>query len=365
MKQDMFEIGGEFSLPTKYLCSTKINQIDQYVNYSSKLFLSSGRGCLRLLAKAMRTGQDNEVLLPSYLCEEIIKPFTEELFEVKFYRVNEELDVDLNDLRQKINKKTRTVLFINYFGFPQPMAHEIKALCGDTTFLIEDLVQSFLTQSNGKPIGFIGDATISSYRKWIPIPDGALLGINNSQLHLSLTEVLPYQKHYVETRLRGLELKGDYLNRAASKKSFREMFASAESMLDSTPFKMSNSSKTMLVKYDFKSIIDQRRENFLFLLSRFWSSKQVKPLYQKLPSGICPLGFPVITKKRSHLKKLLIANRIYPPIHWSLVEAIDKKEFPDSWSISKHILTIPIDQRYNKEDMQFIADVLNKFEAVP
>ncbi len=70
-----------------------------------------------------------------------------------------------------------------------------------------------------------------------------------------------------------------------------------------------------------------------------------------------------MAKDRDGLKKMLIKNRIYPPIHWKLPSEVDKEEFSASWQVSKHILTIPIDQRYKTEDMQFVADTLGKFEA--
>jgi dTDP-4-amino-4,6-dideoxygalactose transaminase len=99
------------------------------------------------------------------------------------------------------------------------------------------------------------------------------------------------------------------------------------------------------------------------LLSHLVDFKSAPPFYRKLPAGVCPLGFPILAKDRDGLKKMLIKNRIYPPIHWKLPSEVDKEEFSASWQISKHILTIPIDQRYKTEDMQFVADTIGKFEA--
>ncbi len=98
-------------------------------------------------------------------------------------------------MRSKVGRKTRALLFIHYFGFPQTAAREIKSLCEGRIFLIEDLVQSFLTRHQGKVLGSIGNATISSYRKWIPIPDGALLGIRNTSFHA------PPSKEYFQTKI--------------------------------------------------------------------------------------------------------------------------------------------------------------------
>lgn len=361
----MLEIGSEFSLPTEYLHEKNTNQFAEYSDYWAKVFLSSGRGALRLIAKGLKVCKGDEVLLPSYLCEEVVKPFKDEFLKVKFYKVDERLRADIDDLQSKVGRKTRALLFIHYFGFPQTAAHEIKALCDGRIFLIEDLVQSFLTRHQGKVLGSIGDATVSSYRKWIPIPDGALLGINNTSFHAPpVKKILQEKNLYVKNRLQALELKGNCLKQPTfSKEPFRRLFLSADKLLDTTPVEMSYHSRRMLSKFDFDSIISRRRENFRYLLDCLADFRSVNPFYRKLPAGVCPLGFPILAKDRDGLKKMLIKNRIYPPIHWKLPSDVDKEEFSASWQVSKHILTIPIDQRYKTEDMQFVADIIDEFEA--
>jgi dTDP-4-amino-4,6-dideoxygalactose transaminase len=361
----MLEIGSEFSLPTEYLREKNTNQFAEYSDYPAKIFLSSGRGALRLIAKGLKARKGDEVLLPSYLCKEVVKPFKDELLKVKFYKVDETLRVDIDDLRSKVGRKTRALLFIHYFGFPQKAAHEIKALCRGGIFLVEDLVQSFLTRHQGKVLGSIGDATISSYRKWIPIPDGALLGINNTSFHVPpVKRILPDKNLYVKNRLQGLELKGSWLKQSTfSKETFRRLFLSADKLLDTTPVEVSDRSRRMLLKFDLDAIVNRRRANFRYLLNHLVDFKSATPFYRKLPAGVCPLGFPLLAKDRDGLKKMLIKNRIYPPIHWKLLSDVDKEEFSASWQVSKHILTIPIDQRYKTEDMQFVADIIGKFEA--
>lgn len=361
----MREIGSEFSLPTEYLREKNTYQFAGYSDYPAKVFLSSGRGALRLIAKGLKARKEDEVLLPAYLCKEVVKPLKDELLKARFYKVDRTLGVDIDDLGNKIGKKTRALLFIHYFGFPEPRMHEIKALCEGKVLLIEDLVQSFLTRHHGKILGSVGDATISSYRKWIPIPDGALLGINNTLFHVPLVKKKPPDKNlYVKNRLQGLELKGNCLKHPTfSKEAFRKLFISADKLLDTTPVEMSDYSRKMLLKFDFDAIVSKRRENFRYLLSRLVGFKSVNPLHRELPAGVCPLGFPILAEDRDGLKKMLIRNRIYPPVHWKLPSDVDKEEFSVSWQISDHILTIPIDQRYNAEDMQFVADTIGTFEA--
>jgi len=357
------EIGGEFSLPSEYLCERATNQIAKYSQYRQKIFLSSGRGTLRLVAKVLRLDKDDEVLLPSYLCKEIVKPFREEGVQVKFYKVSETLNVDIDDIKSKIGPNTKTLLFIHYFGFPQTSTKKIRSLCKDNNvFLIEDLVQSFLTTCRGRVLGSTGDVAFSSYRKWIPIPDGALLGINNESFRAPpIKKESQASSIYVKYRIMGLRLKGRYLrDQTIPKRTFRKIFAAADKLQDSTPIKISDYSKRMLSRFDFNAIIKRRRDNFRHLLNNLKRIELVTPLYKKLPRGVCPLGFPTLVENRDRTKKMLIKNRIYPPIHWKLPREVKS---PVSRRISDHILTLPIDQRYGAGDMDFISETLGEIEA--
>jgi len=63
------------------------------------------------------------------------------------------------------------------------------------------------------------------------------------------------------------------------------------------------------------------------------------------------------------VKRMLIKNQIYPPIHWRLPTELDRQDFPVPWRVSNNILTLPIDQRYDVRDMDFLADTLREIEA--
>ena len=360
------EIGGEFSLPTEYLHRNPTNQFPKYNRYARRILLTSGRAALRLIVTSLKLGKRDEVLLPSYLCREILDPLQEEHVRLTFYRVDDTLSVDADDIEDRISKNTKALLFIHYFGFPQPATEKIRSLSSRRgIFLIEDLVQSFLTTFHGKPLGSAGDATVSSYRKWIPVPDGALLGINNVGFRVLPASKSSRDAHlHAKNRIYAMRLKGEYLSRrSVPKHLFREAFTAADNYLTTTPVRISDYSRAMLDRFDFEAIITRRRRNFRRLLRASNRFKTVKPIHNDLPAGVCPLGFPVLIRNRNAMKRALIKNHIYPPIHWRLPTEISKKDFPVSWRVSDHILTLPIDQRYDTMDMDFVADTLREIEG--
>ena len=55
------------------------------------------------------------------------------------------------------------------------------------------------------------------------------------------------------------------------------------------------------------------------------------------------------------LRNNLLKERIFTSIHWELDKEFNKKNFLFETTLSKEILTIPIDHRYNFYDMKVIS----------
>lgn len=69
--------------------------------------------------------------------------------------------------------------------------------------------------------------------------------------------------------------------------------------------------------------------------------------------------FPVYAKQRDQLRKYLIEHDIFCPIHWPKLDNIDERY--QVHGIISNIISIPIDQRYENEDMQRIINAINDF----
>lgn len=362
-----WEIGGEFHLSPQIFYSP--DRVDFKNYYDLKpghyIFFNGGRSairyCLQLITRYRPGGT---FLLPSYLCETILPPFKESGLNFKFYRVKENLDIDLDDLHARIKGNVRGVFFIHYFGFPQPLEviNYLQELIAREMCVIEDITQSQLTRYKNKFPGYWGSFSVSSFRKFIPIPDGGLL---ISRKKLPPPENLPggYDS-FSSLRLAAMILKDLYIRKHLQiKKQFLQMFLEAEKYYDSQarPKLMSSLSLNLLHKINWERIIIKRRANFNTLLEHTRNSPHFSPLFDSLPGGVCPLGFPVVvSRSRNHLKKYLIAHNIYPPVHWELPRCIPPV-FTDSYKLSSKILTIPCDQRYSREDMLKAAGILTRY----
>ena len=296
-------IGSEFWLPSYYLSDTSNNQFLNIQPEGKKIFVTSGREAIYQIIKSLKLSKEEEVLLPSYLCPSVVEPFIKTSTEIQFYKINKNLEMDLEDIQEKINDKTKAILLIHYFGFPQPLTG-IKKL-KEKLLVIENTTHSFLSSHDGKPSGSYGDISIVSFRKMLPIPDSAMISYNNECISIPpLAEQDTWHLKYKKKRESALLYRGEFI-RTGNKfheKSSLETFNEATELLQkiySNPCKMSDTSKELLESMRVDEIIHQRRKNFASLLKERYEG--IVPFYETLPNGICPLGFPVLSDNRDNL----------------------------------------------------------------
>jgi dTDP-4-amino-4,6-dideoxygalactose transaminase len=114
---------------------------------------------------------------------------------------------------------------------------------------------------------------------------------------------------------------------------------------------MSELSRVLLRNsFDYSTIAQRRVDNYLALADKLGSSA----LFPCLPDQTVPLGFPIRTKERDKVRQALFAHEIYPPVHWP-IQGVVSKEYGDSHKLASEIMTLPCDQRYNREDMDRMA----------
>ena len=354
----MKEIGSDFEFNFSLFEGNKKYNIKKYIGYHKNNFkyFTTGRSALKYLLRYL-IEDDSRFLLPSYLCESILSPLKELDIDYKFYKINKNLQINIEDLKSKI-KKDDIIIVLHYFGFTQPdniLRKLNKTKEEYNSIIIEDTTHSVFT--NNEFNGIIGDYIITSLRKWLPIPDGAFLASNFS---LGDYEIDKGYNYFSFNNLLGQFLKYYYLNKKNIKKDiFLNIFEKAESYIDKNKnniTEITDFSYNILKKINYKEIKLKRQNNYRELLSNLINLKDIKILYNNINENIVPLGFPIIVNDRENLKKFLIKEEIYPPVHWKLPKEISSQKFNKSIEVSKSILTIPCDQRYNIEDMKHISE---------
>ena len=347
------EIGSDYNLSLENI-KRESSTIFKYLSNYNILYMDSGRSALMLLAKVLQNGQ---ILLPEYICKSVISCFSSN--NIRFYRLKADLKIDINDLNKKITKDTAIVFVMNYFGALQPAnVHSFldKKRNKFRFKIIEDTTHSLFS----KPMT-IGDYCVCSIRKWFPIPDGGLLYSKKSMGNL-------FGKNLCQNvdinRIYGMILKTFYLDGKLEKKAlFTDIFKTSEEALDSKiePLLMSNTSQYLLGFYGINTIIKQRKRNYEYL-KKWLSTIGINPICS-LSNTDCPFVLPIKIKKRDTFRNYLIDNNIYCAVHWPLI-GTELYDIKSARSLSEQLISIPIDQRYGLENIDYIINVVSKFGRI-
>lgn len=359
------EIGGDFHLEINKSEKIDNTSLYEYINnlgYYYTLF-DSGRSALDYLI-INYINPKYKILLPSYMCESILSQFKKADYNIEFYKIDCKFQIDLEDLQEKITDEVKYIYFINYFGFPikDEAIEFFQKIKNDGIMLIEDTTHSIFSEFDN-----IGDFMLCSLRKWAAIPDGGILYSKYLQERNNEITINNKSLSFSDLRLKAMILKSLYINGIElDKKEFLSLFSKAEEEIDNLVMYnyISNLSLNIL-KYTSKhTIYSSRIKNYDYLNSYIDVNTMVSPVFDSRPKEVCPLGYPVYSKDRDSLKKYLIANGVFTPIHWPLPKVIiERNGFETEKNIYSNILTIPIDQRYDTKDMDRIITLLSEFRG--
>jgi len=337
-----------------------------------------------LRALNVRAGEN--VLVPSYHCTSVVEPILQYGGEVKFYNVGLDLQPDLEDVRRKIDAKTRALLIIHYFGFPQPIV-EIKQFCREQgLYLIEDCAHVLLGRTeDGIDLGTTGDISIFSWRKFLPVYDGGQLAINNPALKLDnrwdgggplftlkiaknvFDKLMEDSSSHLMNSIGRLSRTSSTLfRRVAAATGYDQSISAVNSYglnfdLASSNLKMSGLSRYIMGNIDIADVAERRRRNYCALAAGVKSLVGVKALYPCLPKNTVPWVFPLLAYGMEHLHLELRKEGI-PATNWSGVihRNLPLAEFAGSQPLYDKIIFLPIHQSLRQSQLETTLRVLAK-----
>lgn len=345
-------IGGEFWFDNMLFDITKKN-----FEKLSAVFLSGGQSAIKFIIEDIDFKEDEYVLMPSYLCPTILNNFKKQNIKIIFYEINEDLSINLKDIENKVNDyKVRAIFFIDYFGFYHcdKTIEFLKLIQQTGMILIEDAVQMLWFSKMKK---FIGNYVFNSYRKFLPI-DGSIVLCDKFMKFNSFQD--NYDKLMNEARLK----KTEYVKcNIGNEKEFLNLFIEADEAYYERKCVngISNESKELLNKVNYELIKQLRIDNYNYLYDKLKNLSNIKIIFNKeLIYDNTPLAFPILIDKRDVIRKDLRKSSIYCPVHWDVRNERWIKEYHKSLYIANNILTIPIDNRYNIEDMNRVLGEIIK-----
>lgn len=332
-------------------------------------FYRRGSHALAAILHSLKPKGFRTVLLPAYICASVVKSIRMCGFNLRFYKINEDMKIKEIPLREQRN----ILLLVHYFGFPQPVERLASICKNDNIFLIEDCAHAPLTTLNGRRLGEFGDASIFSLWKVFPVPDGGALLVN-SKINVpspsgkagSAYMIRILLKEWVRLICWKLQVPpvwiAKYPSRDQLERRRREAF-----MKNPTPCfdikSISSISRRILKSVDFNEIAIRRRRNFTFWLENLPRSPKVKPVYEELPEGVVPFSFPVIVSNRDEIREELRRRGIYLgagfPESPVVPEGMEGK-FKVSQYLARNLLELPVHQSLDVHHLRKVLEHLVK-----
>ncbi|MBZ0220831.1 MAG: DegT/DnrJ/EryC1/StrS family aminotransferase [Candidatus Methylomirabilis sp.] len=155
-----------------------MSALDEIIGSDRAVLFGYARTALEYGYRHLGLGEGDEVLYPDLICDVLMVPCQRLGLKVRFYSVGPDLGPDLESVARLITEKTRAVLAVNYFGFPQDLKKLSEVCKRNGLYLIEDSSHGFLGKADGMALGTRGDIGLLSFRKLVPILNGAALLVN-------------------------------------------------------------------------------------------------------------------------------------------------------------------------------------------
>jgi perosamine synthetase len=341
------------------------------------------RNALFAALRAIRVQPDQEVLVPAFHCVTVVDPVLRSGARCRFYNVDRQLRADMVSLEAAISERTRALLVIHFFGFPQAL-DEIARLCArHEIVLIEDCTHALYSSDAGHPLGTRGGLALFSFRKTLPVLGGALLVANGDAVGLPTVNRPPQWSYelrsvkYATDRILGRGTCREPLadpvvdhdnGRREPRRAAGGVGGSPDGWLYGYDFNPDlNERRGAAVSawlarhFDSVAIRQRRRHNYDRMLKRLSDARGVRIPLSQLPEGASPWSFCIDTLGKSGLDRALRAQGV-PAFTFGEVlhEALAVGAFPDAEYLSANLIQLPIHQDVSSEQIEQIATAVRK-----
>jgi len=348
--------------------------LDKLINGKKHFWSTTGRNGLGILFDKLNFKKGDYIMLPAFVAHGIILPIKRRGLIPLYYKSNDDLSLNIDDVKIKIeNNKVVAIFLIHYFGYSQNNDTIFQIAKDNNVLTIEDCAQAlFSSYSNGKLIGVKGDVSLFSLTKFLPIPDGSLFIINNSEIDIGKINYKFSLANYFSVQFAKIQLL------ITKQQSYSKNFFSW-SILDfiykivgrfhyflicseKKYVEISNYSKNLLLNINIESIIKQRKFNGYYVSEKLTNKRF--DFYRKNQKEFCLTGLPILfPNKRKSTKKILLKKKIKTLVYnksWWFIPDKDIHNFQNEYQFYQNHLLLPINENLDKKELDYMINVLNE-----
>ncbi len=322
------------------------------INAKKIRYYRLGRHALLFGLNLLRIRPGDAVLMPAFICRDLLAP----IHAVGAIPIFYDVDRQLRPVGFSHTQNVRAVLAVNYFGFPQDLGPFRKYCLQHDAALIEDNAHGFLSQdSTGEILGERGDMGIFSMHKTFPLPDGAALSVNKPEWQAHLAKQLPCHNGFFPP---------DYWARYTLSKWQRRtgvpVLTMAKKMIhlyryvctgQEVPISDPSSEYTMpanpaphcrtfsmLMNLDMSAEVARRRALYE-KMNKLLTKENIEPIVSNLPKGVAPYGYPFYSDRESSNRVKTITRGLGMDCsHWpdlpAVVEPIASVHYRSLWFVN-------------------------------
>lgn len=316
-----------------------------YCGVKYSIGVANGLDALILILKALDIGDKDEVIVPAntYIASVLAvsavgaKPVLVEP-DIETFNINPEL------IEQKITKRTKAIMVVHLYGQVCEMDIIQKIAKKHNLKIIEDCAQAHGAMHEGKRVGNLGVAGGFSFypgKNLGALGDGGAITTNDEVLYKKIKALRNY----------GSEIK------------YENIYKGTNSRLDEL---QAGFLRVKLNTLDEDN--NKRRKVAKFYLENINNSKIVLPKVEDFTGHVFHL-FVIRTQKRDALKKHLLENGVETIIHYPIpphkqecYSELKHIPLPITEKISNEVLSIPISQVINEDEVEKVVHLINSYE---
>jgi len=278
-----------------------------------------GRSALRALLECAAVPSGGRVLLPAYVGwspregSGVFDPIEALGLPYGFYRLDSSLRIDLDHLARELDGGAAALVLIHYFGLVDPAAAEAARMARQRGIaVIEDEAHALLTDLLFGSCGRLGDACIASLKKLLPVQGGGAL-----------------------------------VNPSGS-----ELFGSLEGAPGGSPF-----------EFDLVTVARARQRNATSLAAALEPLAGRVDVLRLAGADEVPQTLPVIVRSapRDELyERMNAAGFGVVSLYHTMVEAIPRDDFPESFELARTIMNLPVHQQADEESLTALVAELDR-----
>ena len=323
-------------------------KIEKLLKVKHAICTTSGTISIFLALKAIGITNKDEVIVPDITFG--ATAMAVKLTGAKLILVDvkeENLSFNLNELKKKINKKTKAIIPVHISGRAADMKNLKKIAKQKKIYIVEDAAEALFSKNNNKFLGTIGDLGCFSLTasKTITTGQGGIVVTNNSELYKKI-KLLKNQ---------GILGKSDGGNVKHVSEGYNFKYTNLQAAM--------GLAQLSTIK---KRALKLKKINKLYR-KKLKSLEEIKVLDFNLSGGEVPLWTDACAyKKRDQLinflkKKGVECRKFWYPLHYQKPFKESNKKFKISSSIYKKLFWLPSSLNLTDKKISYVSNLIKKF----